>query len=327
MAFFYKENIGAERLVKDYFSILERKNNEYFNGDLSVLLLGSLSRNEGTWIEKDGSIELLSDIEFFTIYPANFNSFDVWDKALLDASNEIFKHNQSILFHIDNTYISLAYLPRIEKKLLTFDAQNMGITMVGKDYKSLLPYIDSKNINYHDIKDILTHRVFSVLYYGYRLKLNGDIVGYRYSLAKNSLDLMTVMLLQKGLLISGFINRYQAIQSLSIDNDIKKYFQYCLDIKLGVSTNEEYSIEEMEKTFIYLADNLHKEFSCPIKNTLLNASKILKRFLGKAKRALKYRHIPSFKHYCNLSQQFKGGNGISDISIKDNLVLNGYPLI
>ena len=57
----------------------------------------------------------------------------------------------SLLFHIDNTYVCRE-LPDLERKLLTFDARNMGITVVGEDFKNLIPEIDIHNINYYDLK-------------------------------------------------------------------------------------------------------------------------------------------------------------------------------
>ena len=230
MSYFYKSNPAAENLIRKYFQVLSEKNECIMQGRLSIMLLGSLSRGEGTWIDRENGFEMLSDIEFFTIHPSGFSDFNSWNKILDDTRFEVFDGDMSLLFHIDNTYVCREKLPDLERKLLTFDARNMGITVVGEDFKNLIPEIDIHNINYYDLKDIMTHRVFSVLYYGFPLKRSGDEISYQYSLAKNSLDLMTVMLVKYGQLLSGFGNRCQAIQRLNVDERIRQYFQFCLSI-------------------------------------------------------------------------------------------------
>lgn len=325
MKYFYKNNPNVEALIVQYFTFLSEKNAKFMNNQLSVLLLGSLSRGEGTWIFRDGGFVLLSDIEFFTIYPVGFSKFDEWNQILMESKEEVFKYGGSILFHIDNTYVCKKDLPKMERKLLTFDAQKMGITVVGEDIKCLLPCVNINNINYIDIKEIMTHRVFSVLYYGNKMKSMGDNIGYRYSLAKNSLDLMTVLLLKHGKLISGFINRYEEIKKLNISNDVKNYFSFCLNIKLGIEQQQVYSIEKMEQLYISISDQLYYSFKIPLKNYVINLNYIIKRNLGKLKRTLKYRHLVIGNHYKRLSKSFKKHKILSKREIKDNLVLNGYP--
>lgn len=326
MSFFYKENPFVEQKIEQYFQCLSDINNRLLQGRLSVLLLGSLSRGEGTWVEEGSRIRLLSDIEFFTIYPMDFNEFSLWDKILAETNEKIFHDETSILFHVDNTYVSKESLPKMERKLLTYDAQNMGVTVVGKNMKNLLPVININNINFCDLKDIMTHRVFSVLHYGFRLKREGDKEAYRYSLAKNSLDIMTAILAINNQLLSGFENRYKAIEQLNISEDIKRYFRYCLDIKFGIAMENVFTIEEMEKIFIDISDTAYNNFKIPIKNLIVNIKSISRRNLGKIKRAIRYRHIPIGNHYKRLSVLFRKGEELTDRNIKDNLVLNGYPI-
>ena len=326
MSYFYKNNPVAEHLIGKYFQALEEKNDCVMQGRLSIMLLGSLSRGEGTWIERENGLELLSDIEFFTIYPSDFSDFNRWNKILDDTRYEVFIGEMSLLFHIDNTYVCRDDLPDLERKLLTFDAQNMGITVVGEDLKNLISKIDIHNINYYDLKDIMTHRVFSVLYYGFPLKRAGDEISYQYSLAKNSLDLMTVMLVKHGQLLSGFRNRCQAIQSLNVDERIRQYFQFCLEVKLGQTCNLSFTINEMEHLFIFISDQLYKEFKVPIHNIMVNWKSIIKRNLGKIKRAVRYKHFVYGNHYKRLSATFKRRESVTEKEILDNIVLNGYPI-
>ena len=224
MKYFRRENEALERAIDSYFESLSRYNDEHFEGKLSVMLLGSLSRGEATWVKDGENDKMLSDIEYFTIYPEGFAAFDEYNEICERAKNEAFGNQKSSLFHIDNTFVRKEALPNMERKLITYDAKCMGKTVVGEDCVKLLPEITPENINLFDIKDILTHRVFYVLYYGKEMRENGKTEEYKYLLSKNSLDLMTVILAHYGILASGFIKRYEMIEELPVSEEWKKYF-------------------------------------------------------------------------------------------------------
>ncbi len=326
MKYFHKENPALQAAIDRFFAELGIYNETYCGGSLSVILLGSLSRGEATWIETDSGISMISDIEFFTVYDQGFTGFAEFDKAIKAVAKRVFADQSSVLFHIDNTYVCRQRLGNMERKLLTYDAKQMGKTVVGRDDICLLPQISLDNINLWDIKDILTHRIFSVLYYGLPLKSRGELTQYRYSLAKNSLDLMTVLLCQHHRMASGFINRLELVKQLPVDNHMKEYFSYCLSIKLCEDHGETFTIREMEEMFLSLVKTLRKEFRVPLKNTLANAKHVLRRLLGIAKRGIKYKHFPHPGHLKALITRFEQKTALTDQDLKNNLVLNGYPL-
>ena len=270
---------------------------------------------------------MVSDIEFFTVYPSGFDRFKEFDKAMEDAARESFPGETSSLFHVDNTYVCRERLPFMERKLLTFDAVAMGKTVVGPDVISLLPRITIDNINLRDIRDILTHRIFSVLYYGFPLKERGELEQYRYSLAKNSLDLMTVLLVNHGQLVSGFANRLERVKRLQVDADIKQYFEYCLSVKLGTDSKARYSIAQMESMFVRLVKDLKKEFRIPVRNGIVNARHVTRRYLGIVKRTIKYKHWSGTSQLKRLVICFEKKEQLNKRDLLDNLVRNGYPSI
>ena len=194
MKYFRKENVALEEKIDSYFERIEKYNREHFEGKLSVMLLGSLSRGEATWVKDGENDKMLSDIEYFTIYPDGFMAFSEYNEMCERAKNEVFGNQKSSLFHIDNTFVKKEALCYMERKLITYDAKCMGKTVVGEDCVKLLPEITIENINLCDIKDILTHRIFYVLYYGKEMGEKGKTEEYKYLLSKNSLDLMTVIL-------------------------------------------------------------------------------------------------------------------------------------
>lgn len=325
MAYFYKDNPALEAQVDRYFARLAEYNDTYCDGKLSVLLLGSLSRGEGTWQPTDTGARMLSDIEYFTIFPDGFTAFDAFTDFSKEAQREVFADQESALFHIDNTFVRRNALPRMERKLLTYDAARMGKTVVGEDCVPLLPAITVANINLCDIRDILTHRVFSVLHYGLPMKREGDTEGYRYSLAKNSLDLMTVLLVSHGLLESGFVRRLALVKTLPLDERVKAYFSYCLSIKLSTACEHSFTVEEMEEQFLSLLKGLSRSFRVPRKNLWLNRRVVLRRRMGMVKRALRYHHLPRAGHLKRLIASFEKKLPLTYRQLNDNLIINGYP--
>lgn len=326
MAYFYKENKALEAQVNRYFARLSEYNDTYCDGALSILLLGSLSRGEGTWQSTETGARLLSDIEYFTIYPDGFDGFATFTDYANEVRREVFADQDTSLFHIDNTFVRRSSLPRMERKLLVYDAARMGKTVVGEDCVSLLPIVTVENINFCDVRDILTHRVFSVLHYGLPMKREGDMDGYRYSLAKNSLDLMTVLLVSHGLLESGFIRRLELVQALPIDERTKEYFTFCLSVKLSTECECVFTIEEMEERFLHLLKEYARSFRVPLVNVWRNRRVVLRRRLGMMKRALRYRHLPRCGHLSRLIASFEQKLPLTYRQLNDNLIIHGYPV-
>ena len=325
MAYFFKENPALEAQINRYFSRLSEYNDTYCDGKLSILLLGSLSRGEGTWQPTDTGARILSDIEYFIVCPDDFAEQSAFIDFAKETQREVFFDQDCSLFHVDMGFVRRSDLPRMERKLLTFDALRMGKTVMGEDCISLLPHITLDNINLCDIRDILTHRVFSVLYYGLPMKREGDLEGYRYSLAKNSLDLMTVLLVSHGVLESGFIRRLELVKTLPIEERAKEYFAYCLSIKLSSECAYTFTIEEMEELFLQLLKELSRSFHVPFGNVWRNRRVVLRRRLGMVKRALRYRHLPRCGHLKRLIASFEQKLPLTYRQLSDNLIINGYP--
>ncbi len=325
VAYFYKENPVLEEQVDRYFARLAAYNDAHCGGQLSVILLGSLSRGEGTWQSGENGDRLLSDIEYFTVYPDGFTGQSEFTAYADTVAREVFIGQDSTLFHIDNTFVRREALPLMERKLLTYDAVRMGKTVVGTDCIPLLPAITVDNINLCDIRDILTHRVFSVLYYGLPMKQAGDAEGYRYSLAKNSLDLMTVLLVSHGILESGFSRRLDLVKTLPVEERIKEYFAYCLSVKLSTECVRTFTIEEMEEQFLTLLRELSRTFCVPLKNLWINRRFVLRRRMGMVKRAMQCHRLPRLGHLQSLITSFEKKTPLTPRQLTNNRILNGYP--
>jgi uncharacterized protein with HEPN domain len=330
MSYFYRSNPTLEKAIDIFFEKLAEENDKKYNSKLSVMLLGSLSRGEGSWqYDKQGNVRILSDLEFFTVYPRGFSQFDDFQKTIDLIGNDVFGTQENILFYIDNTFIAKESLHKLERKEMTYDASVYGKCVVGEDVTRFLPKVTIKNINYEDIRDILAHRLFSVLYYGAKLKDNGRTEDYRYSLAKNSLDLMMVMLVKNAILESGFSNRLSALKRCNVSTAELDYFQYCLDIKLSNEHQYDMEISDMEKVFIDLVICLHKEFKIPLSNRIINLPYVIRRRLGMIKRGiLKKKIFLSQERFIDcLIEKYITKIAISCEDITNSYVLNGYPRV
>lgn len=330
MKYFWNENQTLTQQVDDFFHKLSAYNQKTFDNNLSVLLLGSMSRGEATWTIEDGISKIISDLEFFTIYPKGFDRKEEFESVLKVISKRCFPNQDSVLFHIDNTWISIEELPKLPRKVITYDAMNMGKIVVGDTtLLNRLPKTTLRNINREDIWDIMVHRIFYVLYYGHILRSKGKIEEYRYTIAKNSLDLMTVILACNGILNSGFYNKLESIKNTTINAGYKEYLSYCLDIKLNNKPEQEYSIEDMENIFISLIIYCKANFRVGVYNRILNAKYIIKRRIGILKRMVKLKQFSyGRKSFLNrLIHVFEQKDTLNSKMIRESYILNSYPQI
>ena len=101
-----------------------------------------------------------------------------------------------------------------------------------------------------------------------------------------------------------------------------------MSIKLSLSCEYTYTIEEMELFFISIVEQQDHDFGCHLSNYFCNIRSIVRRRMGQIKRMLRMKHIPltQHQHLDRMINIFKNGSSINDRVIKDNIVLNGYPL-
>ena len=328
--YFWTANKHLEDEVNSFFQTIERYNQTEFNGEISMLLLGSMSRGEASWKNIDGIDMIVSDIEVLTLLPIGFTRFNRLYQVFDEAKSKCFPNQTSSLFHIDYCVSCGGYdMSKMERKLLTYDANVFAYTVVGRDFKNTIPKVTYTNINMQDIWEVLVHRIFSVLYWGKPLKESSRLEEYRYNIAKNSLDLMIVILVNHHQLVSGFANRLEAIKKLDIDESIKKYFEFCLSIKLSTPCSCNYSVEEMEQLFLSIVEEQDLAFGCHLSNLIYNIKPIIRRNIGKIKRSVKTHHLPCSQklHLRRMIKLFKEDKPITDKILKDNYVINGYPIL
>lgn len=329
MQYCYIKNEIVENDLSNYFISVRQYFESAYIDSVSVLLIGSLSRGEGSWIELNGKPSLISDIEFFIIYESEEIDKDTVTKKLDEIKNQVFGAESTNTFHVDFSFIRRDRLKWCEKKLIIFEAKEFGKIICGKDIRSLIPKVTISNINSFDIKDILNHRAFSILYYGKwsaeRLTENE----YQYILAKNGLDLLTVYMCMNGILEAGFVRRIQRFNELKSSNTLKNYFSVCAETKLKIMNPQFVDLTEMESLFLDTSMELNKNYKIRYRNIFMNLYHLMRRCLGILKRAFKTktRIILPGKHFNRLVYALKNGcdEKTQTILCKEHYVLYGFP--
>lgn len=326
MSFFYYENKLLEEKLADYLNEIKTVTKNKYGNRFSLVLIGSMSRNEATWEKTEsGSLLLMSDIEFLLVYQCGLQNIDKIEKDIQDIGYRILGDYASPLFHIDISSIPEDRVPMLERKLLIYDAKAFGKTVAGRDVVPELPEITIHNINLFDIRDILLHRAYAIITYGFPFRESGNIIEYQYVLAKNSLDLMTVFLVERGILISGFENRCRKIQSMDVDEELKLYFEFCLSKKIGTECRKQYLPEQMEKIFFGLLDDLHRNFKIHPENVWNNKAALTRRICGIIRRSIRKKCLPKASCYKNTYRHLIHFEALSSADKKNQYVIYGYP--
>jgi len=208
--------------IQEFVNIVERR----FRGQKTgVLLIGSASRGELCW---GGSITepvVFSDIEFFI-------SVDNVSSAQYSLLSEDVEHAFSGLnlgerFHFDYTVIKWHDLPRLDKRIIVFDSKTCGIDLTHNSICDLLPEVTSESLDFHELNDVLLHRMKAIVNDIPSGMFNGnmDFTSFVLSIAKNTLDITTWLFpYEADQLVSGFENRLKIWQIKRSELKLTDYF-------------------------------------------------------------------------------------------------------
>ena len=322
MTFFYGESPRAQACMEQLCARVEQYNRCACGGVCSVLLLGSLSKGEGT-VYHDGDDEILAgDVELLTVYPRGFTGVEALLRAIDAAAQEALLPIMPHGVQLDNCAVAASAVGRLEKKLLIYDAARYGVLLTGPDVRPLFPRVTVHNINREDVADIVSHR----LYYVLEALAGNDERRLRYALAKNALDLATVWLFARGELQTTVQGRLDALRAQQKGTLLLRRMEACAAIKRGEEADV--STEELRAHVLAMAQSVAGTVRPTAQGVLCNGAAMLRRRLGRVRRALRYRHVaPSPRvHQGRLLERLQRGERLSDRDVADHLVLHGYPL-
>ncbi|KMY43014.1 hypothetical protein AC622_01005 [Bacillus sp. FJAT-27916] len=340
MNYFIYSNKKADAIVENYFEELIRiiKNSEY-STEISIILTGSLSRGEGSWTVIDETLELISDIEYVVVIEDSNNSMEI--HQMIEDYNETAISVSNPFFHIDFSVVPKRHLKKLEKKLFIFETKVNGRVIYGEeDITSLLPTVTINNINFSDVFDIFNHRMFSIIYYGIDKKVSDSLSSdqiMRYIIARNGLDLLTIYLISKGRLESGFENRLELFNSIneriSIEEEnFHKFQNLCYSIKAwGNNEYEDIEVNYLLTEFLRFTSLCLKDYRMfKVSNTTHNILHNSRRLAGRIKRAIICRTIPISRKvyleelYAAIEADNLTKNKLNKLKLY-NYILYGYP--
>ncbi|MHA1285226.1 MAG: hypothetical protein ACTSQP_22225 [Promethearchaeota archaeon] len=223
----------------------------------AMILTGSASRSEETWFKfKDGREELFSDIEFLIVIKNRKVRGDVWNLMKSKISNIPFLYKNEF-FKIEfglRTKFELSYL---DKRFLTFETKQCGKTFYGNDkIIDRIPDVTLRNLNWSELNSILIHRLYDV--YSKYCKIISN-KAKKILLARNLLDIPTVILPYEGLLIPTYRLRIEAFDLIKNRRLIKNFFSskfydhLRLAYNIKLQPNEflnHISLKELHSTFL-----------------------------------------------------------------------------
>jgi len=212
------------------------------DGIKGILLAGSTSRGEESYLIKDEQQFLLSDIETIVVIEKLFGE----NNRLRDCF-EFINSKYGYLFYNKKPKLefSTKYLYQIkyaDRRFYNFELKFSGLQLFGdKDYLKMIPLINISNLNYAELNTILIHRLISV---ANNLLNEINILARRYTICRNLLDIPTIILPYEGHLLCGYKKRIESLVKIKNSKLFNHYFnfeefkclmEYCLGIKKNPS--------------------------------------------------------------------------------------------
>lgn len=238
--FNYPEEIRG--LLRKVIEILDRKDT------MSIIASGSLPRGELSYRVKNGKLELFSDMDIAVVTEGAINGKK--RTFLIERLKELKLKFQPAnpLFGINVGFFSLQDFRKLPFKVIFYDLKESGKTLLGKELRHMIPGFDVKNLDIEDTNNIILRRLFHILLYLPRELLeekenDSALDVFKYTLARNSLDIATAVLFQKGIFLSTYKERVDYIVSKFDDFisdfglDFSSFLTRCLKIKLGIDSD------------------------------------------------------------------------------------------
>lgn len=159
-------------------------------------------------------------------YPAQLQEqilreIELWENYLPEKSP---------LFHVDVAFIAQKELSRLPHCWRHFETRETGYVLHGQDLRQMIPKIDSDNLDFYELNQILLWRNWHLVMHLPKEMLRSEKIEYplySYLITRNALDIATWILPYEGFMIPGFSKRSEFIA--------KNYNRLPLVHKLGRS--------------------------------------------------------------------------------------------
>ena len=228
---------------------------------LGILLVGSTSRGELSWSRKNDRLRFYSDIEFVVVVEKKIPYQQARFASLIEQYNKALDLGDR--FKVDFVVNTWKGMCKVEKRIFAFDSKNTGIELGSVDVRPFLPDVSKATLNFHELNDVLLHRMKALLIDVPRGIFNkvGDLDDFRLSIAKNTLDITTWLYpYEADVLVSGFEARLNSWDNKKNALVLSEYFgdeefgflRDCLALRM--SKINDYDISDMLRNYISIYD-------------------------------------------------------------------------
>lgn len=222
-------------------------------GVVSVLLTGSCGRGEETYfVGPSGQRQLLSDFELLVIVRTR-GARSLADSALRQLRSSLLLESESPFFDLDWSFATPLKLRAMDRRFIHFETKSAASAILGPDLTNLMPTVTVGDLNYAELGSVVVHRLYHVARDWYHL----DDHARKYLVARNALDLATVILPYHGILLPTYNRRVEALDSLDLDgiwpglaDRLRRYLEMKLDYD-----SELYATEDSAEMMRQFADD------------------------------------------------------------------------
>lgn len=175
-------------------------------GARSVMVAGSAGRGEAGLLPQDGGAMLLGDVELLLVVTRRRPHTEVDSMvARAVAGAEGFAAPP----RIEVAQIPTRRLRGLQRKLFVHEAREAGRCIGGEDLRGAMPAVHLDNLDRDDLDEVYLHRLEALLS---AFEDDQPEVGQTYALARNTLDLVTMMLPEVGVLLPTYRARAEHVR-------------------------------------------------------------------------------------------------------------------
>lgn len=262
----------------------------------AIFLIGSAARDELSIERKSDSLIVHSDYEFIIVMD-KVTTYVV--KSLRSAMSELELEfaNSSPLFSIDYGLIPYKKLLVTPASLWSLELSDKGICVWGEDIRDRIPAVTAQNIDLGNLMWLASVRLWS---YTKNMPLDCDgetpsrdsLLIKDILLARNLLDVVTIFLPHRGIMVAGYKERQVTIENLSSSalgglGQRVDFLRRMLEFKLNPCSEHNLSdINPSVLVFIYieLFQSLNSDLSWDYRPSSLPE------FIQKLKKGNRFRH-------------------------------------
>jgi hypothetical protein len=221
---------------------------------VSLALIGSAARNELS-IKSENPLELYSDIEFLIVVNSTLSKNEI--ACLRELLNKETKtcaiKNQ--FFSIDFGICTLKKIYIMPVTLWASEVKVFSVILYGLDFTKYLRKPNINNFDLGSLNELLISRLWNLVISVPNKYLNGiesqkTLEYVNFSYARNTIDLLTILMPNLGILEFGYKNRLQLLfeKNCVVNETLKNIFKIATQLKLNPN-GENLKVEKLDQNF------------------------------------------------------------------------------